>query len=366
MHKIGDIVFLNDISRLPKETLKDICTDLTLDTDGTAQDLANRLWEFVQNHRNRKDSALAKCQNKLLSGKTSITWYELGDKNSLRGIKEQIIKKSSFNPFQEIRLPALTELTTEPMLFAAAQGEKETQYYLRYAYRNGVRKHIDFTEVTVVPRSEITTVYIDEETGIIEVRTDAKNATKVASSLARLVDQQITLEQKQILAPFGNQVGVIADCLGGEMIDTTSTPELLLSDFKTEHTQAIINILNALNNFFDEDDPEELVEKLRQASDVFEDQLLTVPFTALILCGMEKVGLRTQEGDLRSLPLYDYLSPHLQNQGGFIKFKYPVDGVEKNFTIRVGVTTNSIYFTTPCTEEVIKFVRERIFLNQNL
>jgi len=363
MHKIGDIVFLNDIIRLPKDTLQDICTDLTLDTDGTASDLANRLWEFIQKNRTKNNGALEKCENKLLAGKTSVTWFQLEDKSSLKGMRDQIVKENKFDPFKDIHLPTTMELTTDPVLFAAAQGKNESQYYLRYAYRNGVRKHTDFTEVTLVPRSEVTTVYIDEEKGIIEVRTDAKNATKVASSFARLVKQQITLEQKEILAPFGNKVGDMADCLEGEMIDTTSTPELLLTAFNADHTQAMIDILNALNTFFDEDEPEELIEKLRQASDLFEEHLLTVPFTALILCGMERVGMRTQEGDLRKQPLYDYLSPHLQNQGGFIKFNHPIDGVEKSFTIRVGVTTNSVYFTTPSTEEVINYVRERIILS---
>ncbi|WP_370225310.1 hypothetical protein [Cytobacillus sp.] len=364
MHEIGDIVFLNDISKLPKETLQDICTDLTIDTSGTSADLANRVWEYVQKNRRKQDSPIKASFNKLLAGKTSVSWFELENETSLVGLKDKIIKGSKFNPFTEIKLPQTHELTTEPVLFAAANGEKENQYFLRYAYRNGVRRHTDFTEVNFVPRSDVATVYIDEESGLIEVRTDSKNSQKVASSLAKLVQQQITLEQKKVLAPFGNKVGLIADRLKGEMIDTTSTPELIFDDLEEEHTKSIIEILNALNTFFDEDDETELVNRLRQASDIFGEHLLTVPFTALILCGMEKVGMRTTVGDLRNQPLYVNLAPHLQNQGGFIKFDFPISGVERSFTIRVGKTTNSVSFTTPATEEVIKFVRERIILNQ--
>lgn len=364
MHQIGDIVFLNDISKLPKEILEDICTDLTIDTDGTSSDLANRVWAFVQSNRKKQNSTISKAHNKLLAGRIGVSWFELEDKDSLKGLKAKIIKESSFNPFEKIQLPNINEITTEPVLFAAAQGEKESQYFLRYAYRNGVRKHTDFTEVTLVPRSDVATIYVDEEIGLIEVRAGSKNAQKVASSLAQLVKQQITLEQKKILAPFGNKVGLIADRLKGEMIDTTSIPELIFENFEAEHTTAIIEILNALNSFFDEDDESELISSLRGASAVFEDHLLTVPFTALILNGMERVGMRTTDGDLRNQPLYVNLAPHLQNQGGFIKFNYPIGGVEKSFTIRVGKTTNSVAFTTPATEEVINYVRDMIILDQ--
>lgn len=364
MQEIGDIVFLNDIGKLPKETLEDICTDLTIDTDGTSADLANRVWEYVQNNRGKKNTPIRNAHNKLLAGRVSVSWFELEDKDSLKGLKEKIIKESTFNPFQTTELPNSLDITTEPVLFAAAQGEKETQYFLRYAYRNGVRKHTDFTEVTVVPRSDVATILIDEEVGLIEVRAESKSAQKVASSLAKLVKQQITLDQKKILAPFGNKVGLIADRLKGEMIDATSKPELIFEDFDAEHTKAMFEILNALNSFFDEDDETELIQRLRQASEIFEDHLLTVPFTALILNGMEKVGMRTTVGDLRKQPLYLNLAPHLQNQGGFIKFNHPIGGVEKSFTIRVGTTTNSVVFTTPATEEVINFVRNRIILNE--
>jgi len=61
-------------------------------------------------------------------------------------------------------------------------------------------------------------------------------------------------------------------------------------------------------------------------------------------------------------PLYDTLRPYLQHQGGFIKFNRPVNGVEKSFTIRVGLTSDSIYFTTPATEEVIEFVRNQVII----
>ncbi|WP_313428341.1 hypothetical protein [Siminovitchia terrae] len=355
MHRIANIVFFPDVIKLPKEILKEVCTDLMLDTSGTSYDLAQRLWDRI-NTENRE--GLRTSENRLLAGKSSVSWFKINE-GALRGFKD-LLQQSQSNPFETIEYIQASDLTSEPILIAAAEGNNDNEIYLRYAYNSGNRRSVSGTEVNIVPKSEITTVYIDTERDIIEVRTDARNAIKIASSIATIIGQNITLEQTRILAPFGNNVEQIANALSGELIDATSTPEFVFEDFNQQQTAAIINILNALNDFFDDENEEDLIENLKNASETFGEHLLTAPFTALILNGMERVGLRVNEGDLRGQPLYDTLRPYLQHQGGFIKFNRPINGVEKPFTVRVGLTTDSIFFTTPATEEVIRFVREQI------
>lgn len=356
MNKIVDIAFFPDILRLPKQTLKEICTDVRLDTNGTAYDLAQRLWDSIKTG-NRE--GLTVVENRLLAGKTTVTWFKIDNEGALSRFKE-ILQQIQNNPFESIKKIEASDLTSEPMLIAAAEGKNNNEIYLRYAYNSGNRRSINGTEVYLVPKSEITTVYIDTEKDIIEVRTDAKNSIKIASSIATMVDQQITLQHVEILAPFGKDVEQIANALNGELIDATSTPEFVFEDFNEQQATAILDILNALNDFFDEENEETLIENLKSASETFGEHLLTAPFTALILNGMERVGLRVNEGDLRGHPLYDTFRPFLQHQGGFIKFKRPIGGIEKSFTVRVGLTTDSIFFTTPATEEVIQYVREQI------
>lgn len=358
MNKVTDITFLPDLIKLPKESLKEICTDLRLDTTGTTFDLAQRLWDYLADG-NR--DGLESLENRLLSGKTSVAWFKAVDLQALRGLKQHLID-GEHDFFGNVLTIEASELTSEPKLIAAAE-LNENEILLRYVYNSGNRRTISGTQVFTTPKSEITTAYLNLNEGIVEIRTDAKNATKIASAITKIGDLDIVLEPKAILAPFGNDVEQIASVLNGELIDATSTPELDLEDFTEEQAQAILNILNALNSYFDDESETELIESLKNASETFGDHLLTAPFTALILNGMERVGMRTNVGDLRGQPLYDTLRPYLQHQGGFIKFKFPVDGIEKNFTIRVGLTTDSVYFTTPATEEVIKYVRENLIQN---
>lgn len=358
MHQITDIVFFPDILKLPKSTLKETCTDMGLDTSGTAFDLATRVWDTI--NTGDRDT-LGPCRNRLLAGKTSVTWFKIENEGALRGFKE-LLEGLTRSPFEHINEVMPSDVTSEPVLIAASLGNNDDEIYLRYMYNSGNRREVNGTSVHIVPKCEVTTVFINLQTDIIEVRTDSRSANNIASHIARLIGQQVTLEQKRILAPYGNNVELIANALRGELIDATSTPEFIFEDFNEQHTKAIIDILNALNNFFDEEDEAELVNNLRQSSQIFGEHLLTTPFVALILNGMERVGLRVNEGDLRGRPLYDTLRPYLQHQGGFIKFNHPVNGVEKSFTVRVGLTSDSIYFTTPATEEVIEFVRNQVII----
>lgn len=256
-------------------------------------------------------------------------------------------------------MPRKEDLTTAPVMIGGAVGDSEEEFYLRFIYKNGVRKEFYGTEITISPVSEITTVYVNQQLGIIEVRAESKKAEKVASALARIINKEITLEP--ITAPFQLSIGEIADALGGELIDTTSKPELILDNFGDEQAHAVVSILAGLNDYFKTNEIGVLENCLKKANEFFDEQTLTIPFTALILSGMEKVGL-AGERELRGLPLYDSMDPFLNHQTGFIRFKFPDEGIEKVYTVRIGLKTYSIYFTTPANESVIKFVREKLIL----
>lgn len=359
MNKLTNIVFLTDIVKLPKDTLKEICTDFDIDDNGHAHELATSVWNHIQQHGEQID-ALERSKKRLLAGKTSVTWYRLERGTEFKDIKNKIIQNTNFNLFQETRIPSIESLTTDPVIVAGAEGDVETQYYLRFMYKSGVSREYHLTEMKTSPRSEITTVFIDESTGLIEVRSDARKSDKVAKSLAKLVDSEVILEQ--VVAPYGTNIEEIATQLNGELIDVVSKPEFVVEDLSPAQGSAVVKILNSLDSYLKSNDISELENDLMEANEVFDEQLLTVPFAALILNGLEKVGFGG-ERELRGLSLYDSLNPYLQHQGGFIRFKYPEEGVEKEYTIRLGIKSKSIYFATSATEDVIDFVRRNVIIS---
>ena len=213
------------------------------------------------------------------------------------------------------------------------------------------------------PAPKMCTVYIDEEKGIVEVRAEPRVAKGIAETLFSIIRQRAFMEQHEVLAPFGHDVENFADALNGEVIDTSSKPEILLEDFTTEQAEAIVDILSALDEYFSEEDIVTLQSNLTAANEVFGDSLLETPFTAVILAGLQKVSMGSDK-ELRGQPLYDFLRPYLQHQTGFIRFPFPQDTEDEgeSYTIRVGLKANSIVFVSPATEEVINFVRQNIII----
>lgn len=359
MLRLQDILYLSDFTRLPKSLLKDICTELNMESNGSLHDLGEKIYNRLENNSN---TIIEMCADQIFCGKTAATWYKfdqgcLGDLNSLQSI---ITKNLGFNPFKVVKLPPKEELSTQPQIISGVVGQ-QNDCFLRFVVKNGIRRDYYGSKSEAVVQPEIITAYIDINNGIIEVRTDSKKANKVAESFVRAINQTISLNHSTLLAPFGNNVENFADALNGKLIDATSKPELLLENFTEEQAQAVVDILIALENYFEEDDIEQLQTCLQDANIKFGAHIATVPFRALILTGMEKVGMGSLR-ELRGMPLYDCFKPFLQHQGGYITFPFTHAGIQRAYTIRVGLTTNSIYFSTPANEEILRFVRERLFV----
>jgi len=359
VNTLPQITLIQDIMSLPKVILEEICTDLDLDVAGYKGELANRIFEYLQQNRDIHEEVLQKYSSKIFAGKTSLSWFRLNNTLSIGSFKELIKENHLFDPFENINVPSIMEITTDPILIGAAEGFSSSELFLRMIYKSGIFQEVFGTEIRTIPKTSLATVYYNEKTGILEIRGDSRKAESIAKEIARLLNQQINLEF--IESPFNHRIGHIADDLKGELIDTTSKPEIILEEFDEDQIRAVANVLTALDEYFDTNDTEQLANQLEQANSAFGDQEISIPFSALILAGMDKVGLGG-EREIRGLPLFDYLNPNLQEQGGFIRFSFIEDGVEKSYTVRVGIKSRSIYFTTPATEKVIAYVRENVIM----
>ena len=85
-----------------------------------------------------------------------------------------------------------------------------------------------------------------------------------------------------------------------------------------------------------------------------------MPFSSLLLSGLETVGLGSNK-ELRNTPLYKYLKTNLTQTTGFIKIKVTEGNVVNEYTVRVGIQTQSLFFTSDVSENVIGYVRKALF-----
>lgn len=356
-HTIKDIMFVQDLFKLTKPILKEIATNLDIDSSLNKNELVVQI--------NEKKAAINETakntiEDSILSTKsTAVTWYKLDPKLNFEDFKRLVIENSLFNPFEEINHYNDETVTTEPLLLVAATREDESGIYLRYLYKSGVIYETTPTTIKPVSKTTISTVYYDASMGILEVRGDTKKSLEIARTVAQMLKVQINMEPVE--APFEQEIGNIADALKGKLVETTSKPEIYFEEFHKDELSSIIDVLDALDNYMQTKDSSELETQLQALTDTFGQGEAIVPFAALVLSGLNTVGVASNN-EIRALPLFSYLEPHLQHQGGFIKFPFIIKNVEETFTIRIGMNTNSVVFVSQVTEEIIDFVRQNVII----
>lgn len=210
-------------------------------------------------------------------------------------------------------------------------------------------------------RSVLATAILRSSKGQLEIRTGSKVAGRIAEFLAMCLDWPWPLSQDPIV-PFGSSVEQLAERLGGSLLQTTSIADTVLTELDQPEQEALAEIVLAVDEFLQTGDIERAQERLegaRQSLAGAAEHVLQIPLAALVLAGMNSLSLSSRRDDLRRLPLFQLLQPHLQHQGGYIRFPVGQDSVVRH-TIRLGLDTNTVYFVTLADEQAIAVVREQI------
>ena len=357
MHSIRDIMLIQDLFKLTKSVLIDIAADLDIDTSLNKNELVMRIYP----QRNQfSEETILKIENRILATRaTAVAWYRFDGDLTTDEFRRLIRENTMFDPFSEMNPIQESDVTTAPEILIGSGALNDYGTFLRYIYKSGVRYETTPTMIRTISKSAISTVYYDSNKGILEIRGDTRKAPDIARKVAQTLGLQVTMEP--IEAPFEQEMGDIADSLNGQLTEATSKPELFFEEFSENEMNSVVNVLKALDQYMQTKDSDVLETHLQNASDSFMQGEAIVPFAALVLSGMETVGM-AGSSEIRSLPLFSYLNPYLQHQGGFIKFPFNIENVEETFTIRIGITTKSVVFVSPVTEDVIDFVRSRVII----
>ncbi|WP_121614812.1 hypothetical protein [Virgibacillus halodenitrificans] len=358
MNEIKDLVFPQDFFKLPKAALSEIATELDIDSSKNKNELALDVFNQIKEGEIHQ-AALDSFEGKVFATKTSVTWYRIDNTLTQDEFVNLIRENAGFNASEEVFQVNEEEVTTEPQLLGLCEGHNENDVIIRLIYKDSVRYEPRGTTIRAVSKTSIATVYYDYSQGIIEVRGDTRKSKDIAIKVAELLNQRVNLEP--ITAIFEQEIGDIADCLSGELLEAKSKPQHYFEEFTVEETNSVIEVLSALDSYIETKDSEILEASLQQITDSFGHENGIVPFAALVLSGMETVGMQGNS-EIRSLPLYSYLDPYLNHQNGFIKFPFSERNVEDQYTIRVGMTTKSVVFVSQVSESLIDYVRENVII----
>lgn len=349
-----------DISSQKKKILEEMCDDLGISRKSKSEDLANVIWQELTNSDESKKK-LKKYSNILLSTRGSVTWFETVGETSLSGLKELLVS-GEYNPFKTRKEFSNAELNSTPKLFAASE-LNENEYLMRFVFRSGSMPVYSMNGREDIPRSTFATVYINEKMNVLEVRASQTVTHKVAQEVTKyLIDggRQVKIAKKNILDDYVD-IGDFSNALGGKFKEAIDVPEQVTDEMTDVQIATIASILKSIDKALYDDDDGDLRTALVEAQSSLLEEYPNFSFLGLVLTGLGKVNLGSSIKDLRESPLYESLSPYLNTKSGYIDYKVSVSGVETEGTIQVGLTTKTINFSKNTTEEMISFVRNKVY-----
>lgn len=359
----SDLIFPYDLVRLPRERIEEVCKEFRLPTEGSLTLLADEIYEKLikDKDKNVREAVFQLVGKTIFAGRRAVTWHRLPEKSKDVNLETAFYKKLGVKPFDHVIERDPESLGSAAEIIAAAPYYKDNRYILRFMVKSGINRISTGLRFVYQPVSTIVTAVIDLEQGFLEVRDDPRWTDKVLKVIADLLQDEVeeSIVTPWILEPFGGQIDKLADALNGIIIGTDSKPELILEDISEDQFNAVTSVLSAIDAYFEDEDITKLEVSLSECRTALE-AFAGVPFFAVLLAGMKQLGLSMVLGDVRAQPLFNVLKPHLQQQGGFIRFPVIEDGLEVLHTIRIGLATNSVSFRTYATEKAIEVVRNTV------
>ena len=69
MLQTAELVLLSDLMHLPKEKLKEICSDLDLTNDGAASELVSKIWPLMKENQESKARVFEASKQQIFGAK---------------------------------------------------------------------------------------------------------------------------------------------------------------------------------------------------------------------------------------------------------------------------------------------------------
>lgn len=348
------LMFLQDIARLPKEVLFEAAEEWGLSPRGlAAQELADRVWRSGRESRGR----LTRFVGRVFAGKTSVAWYPFSSTSP-----EQFFAAAAevlgYDPLESTYRPADEDLGTVPIVVGGTRLGSGQRYLLRVIYRSRYGLVFGLSDNLQQP-PRLSSVLMDFDNSFFEVRGDLHDNPRNIKRLRQMLGEQIDeVAPFKVLERYEQSLESFANALNGEIVDANSGPEHTLESLTAEQLDTVFDVLSACDDYIMSDDERPLLDALAAARPYLRD-LGHTPLSALVLAGMQRVRLSSAD-DLRVQPLFKLVSPHLHHYGGVIRFPW----AGGTATIRVGLLNNSVYFMTPATEEMIDYVRSLVLTGQ--
>jgi len=353
--QIQDIYSQSDMLHLTKDDFDQIkdAVDISTDVDSA---------EYLYANLNKLlDVELANkiIKNKALAGQISVKWYNFVYEGTLtqESLKARLESEAvGYNvPLRNIDINLVENNI-------ATVYNEENVYIIKIILSAGKKKISDGVQIQQIPIKTSIIVKIDIENCWVEIRAKDNLCTKVTKILETKLGI-INLCDVRILKNYHNDINAFKeDLINGFWNSYRANPSENIE--LTENDQiAIVSIIRAIDEFLNGKNVDEKIKVQILANKLENVNIDTegMSLESLILAGIDNLALKVRPEsnvDLGKQTLYALLKEEVLENTGHITFSN-VDGGPQ-YTLQVGKSTNSIYFMSSVTEEVIEYIREKI------
>lgn len=349
--KINEIISYSDFNNLTKDDIEKITKKLELNIPED-EDKKHYLYN-VKNLIYADDELNELIIKRVFAGRTALKWHKL---NILQGDMPRIIQKlESDENYFDCKANIDTNLISDIQKYTCIKIEPN-KYMIRLYVPTGSKTVDNGVDLRKVKTIDNTSIIIDLENKLLEVRSSSKYADKIANNISNYL-QLASHEGKRVLGKYNNSLELFRDSLNnGKFIDTTSIPDDNI-ELTSDENELIVSTLESLDEYFVDKDLDKLIKSLNDMNTE------GVPFTKLLLSGMSKIGMAVKPNDqydLSQKSLYKLLKGYMTDYSGYITFTLPGDPHNIKYTLLVGVKTNTISFRSSVTEDVIDYIKSKI------
>lgn len=351
MNKLENLITASDFRNVTRAELDLVATDFDIVTENkTAGGVVKELWDKPSD---AKHEAFARLKEQIFAGSTSVSWYKF-----LNPRRDLLLDQVS----REISVPTLEQITSKPHFMGCAELEPDVLIF-RFAVRTGIQSRMIGLEYRDVPQIAMINVVISLDDEFIEVRSEPRIGRRILEHMRAdgfFAEEAVITRVEYFTEDNATQ---LASNLGGRLVETLCLPTRLDEMGDTEITKEegikILEIIKVVEEYVSCKDDKILLDRLSEINLDTVD-LSRVPLSSILVAGMNKIVVGTQDEDLTEYAFYNLIDPGVTHREGLFKFPVVENGIEQTYTIRVGFTTKTIFFYSNATETVIRKVRENI------
>ncbi len=290
---------------------------------------------------------------KLLAGQCTVKWfkYEYNDEFSKEVLKEKLESVDiGFNANinqrgQQDNIDNIVSIIKEG-----------TQYIIKIFIQDGYKRINNGLESRkeLFIRDVVVNINIDE--CWVEIRAKNNQCKRIEQILSEKVGLK-ELKEVELLSNYHNDVNEFKNSLyNGFYLHYKAMPSEVI-ELTQDDGIAMVKIINSIDEYFNDNDGNKLLERLQTISLDIEGLSLV----SILLAGIDNMGVKLRNDsivDMSEQSLYTVLKDHLIEDSSYIRFSIEPNGAL--YTMQLGLNTKNIVFRTSVTEEVISYIRDKV------